>query len=128
MKKNDVGRPTVLTDETFLKIKEYYLDGKTYKEICEILDIPVKTFEGWKLRNYEGFKDKMIEARLERMFETSMNEIETLQTDEDSRVRLQANHLVAKAAGKKWFSDRVEHTGKDGEALRIVFDTSFTDK
>lgn len=113
----DVGRPTVLDSELFLKIKELYLDGKNMKEISEILDIPYKTIEGWKLRNYEGFNDKMIEARLERMFEKSINNIEILQDSEDERVNLQANSLVAETVGKKWFSKRSELTGKDGKDL-----------
>lgn len=111
------GRPTILDDETFLKIRELYLDGKNMKEISEILDIPYKTMEGWKLRNYEGFKDKMLETRLERMFEKSIDNIEVLQDSEDERVNLQANSLVAETVGKKWFSKRSELTGKDGKDL-----------
>lgn len=111
------GRPTVLDDEMFLKIKELYLDGKNMKEISEILDIPYKTMEGWKTRNYEGFSDKMIEFRLERMFEKSVANIEILQDSEDERVNLQANSLVAETVGKKWFSKRSELTGKDGKEL-----------
>lgn len=128
MKKNDVGRPTALTDETFLKIKELYMEGKNMKEISEILDIPYKTMEGWKLRNYEGFKDKMIEYRLERMFDKSIENIEILQDSEDERVNMQVNLTVAETVGKKWFSKRVEQTGKDGEPLKLVFDNSFSEK
>lgn len=122
------GRPTTLNDETFLKIKELYLDGKNMKEISEILDIPYKTMEGWKLRNYEGFKDKMIEYRLERMFDKSIENIEVLQDSEDERVNMQVNLTVAETVGKKWFSKRIEQTGKDGEPLKLVFDNSFSEK
>lgn len=111
------GRPTVLDDDTLLKIKELYLEGKNMREISEILEIPYKTMEGWKLRNYEGFSDKMISYRLERMFEKSINNIEVLQDSEDERVNLQANSLIAESVGKKWFSKRVEQTGADGKDL-----------
>lgn len=111
------GRPTVLDEEMLLKIKELYLDGKNMREISDILEIPYKTMEGWKLRNYEGFKDKMIEMRLERMFDKSIDNIEVLQESEDERVNMQVNLTIAETVGKKWFSKRQELTGKDGKDL-----------
>lgn len=115
--KTEVGRPTALDEELLLKIKGLYLDGKNFKEISEILDISYKTMEGWRLRNYEGFADKVLTYRLERMFEKSINNIEVLQDSEDERVNLQANSLVAESVGKKWFSKRTEMTGADGKEL-----------
>lgn len=111
------GRPTEIDDELFLKIKELFLDGKNMREVAETLEIPYKTMEGWKTRNYKGFSDKMIEFRLERMFEKSINNIEVLQDSEDEKVNLQANSLVAETVGKKWFSKRSELTGAEGKDL-----------
>lgn len=119
------GRPTILDDEMLLKIKALVIDGKTMVEIAEILEIPYKTMEGWKTRNYEGFDDKMLSYRLERMFQKSLTNIEVLQDDEDKNVSLKANTLVAKGIGKKYFSERVEQTGVDGQPLVISFDSTF---
>lgn len=111
------GRPTDLDDETLLKIKDLFISGRNLVEISESLKIPYKTLEGWKTRNYKGFSDKLIEFRLERMFEKSVVRIEQHQDSEDERVSLQANELVAKTVGKKFFSTRTEITGKDGKDL-----------
>ena len=119
------GRPTILDDEMLLKIKALVIDGKTMVEIAEILEIPYKTMEGWKTRNYEGFDDKMLSYRLERMFQKSLTNIEVLQDDKDKNVSLKANTLVAKGIGKKYFSERVEQTGVDGQPLVISFDSTF---
>jgi hypothetical protein len=124
----EVGRPTTLDEEMFLKIKELILDGKNMKEMSEILDIPYKTMEGWKTRNYEGFSDKVLSYQLERMFQKSIVNIEVLQDSEDERVSLQANLEVAKRIGKKYFSERIEQTGADGSPLVITFDESFKNK
>lgn len=122
------GRPTNLDDELFLKIEELVLDGKNMAQIAEILDIPYKTMEGWKTRNYEGFRDKMLNFQLQEMFRTSLVQIRLKQESEDERVNLQANLEVAKRIGKKYFSERTEVTGKDGEAITIIFDEAFKSK
>lgn len=111
------GRPTTLDKELLLKIKALVLEGNNMKKIAEAVGVSYRTMEGWKLRNYEGFADKMLEFRLERMFEKSVTNIEVLQSSEDERVNLQANTLVAETIGKKFFSKRTELTGKDGEKL-----------
>lgn len=120
MNKPGAGRPTELDKEMFLKIRDLVLDGKNMVEIAEILEIPYKTMEGWKTRNYEGFRDKWLQFQLEEMFQTSLIEIRALQEAEDDRVKFQANALVAKGLGKKYFSERVEQTGADGEKLQPV--------
>lgn len=116
----EVGRPTELDNEMFLKIRHLVLDGKNMVEIAEILEVPYKTMEGWKTRNYEGFRDKWLQFQLEEMFQTSLTQIRVLQESEDERVALQANSLVAKGIGKKYFSERVEQTGADGEKLQPI--------
>lgn len=116
----DVGRPSQLDDEQFLlKIRELVLDNKTEKEMQEILDIPKGTWDYWKWKNYNGFQDKLINYRLERMLDKGINNLELLQDSEDERVNLQANSLVVESIGKKWFSKRVEQTGADGKDLPV---------
>ncbi len=125
--KNDVGRPSQLDDEQFLlKIKELVLESKTEAEMQEILEIPKGTWDYWKWKNYNNFQDLLMSYRHERMLRKAESNIEVLQESEDERVALQANTFVAETIGKnKGFSKRTEMTGKDGERLQIVFDTSF---
>ena len=122
----EVGRPSQLDDEQFLlKIRDLVIESKTEAEMQKILDIPKGTWDYWKWKNYNGFQDKLINYRLERMLDKGINNLEILQDSEDERVNLQANSLVVESVGKKWFSKRTEMTGKDGERLTISFDSSF---
>lgn len=130
MKKNDVGRPSELEDKSFLlKIRELVLDGKSDVEIQEILDIPKGTWNTWKYTNFHNFSDLMLTYGQERKLNKAENKIEVLVDSEDERVALQASTFLAETLGKdKGYSKRMEQTGKNGEALRIVFDDSFKDK
>lgn len=130
MKKNDVGRPSELEDKSFLlKIRELVLDGKSDVEIQEILDIPKGTWNTWKYTNFHNFSDLMLTYGQERKLTKAENKIEVLVDSEDERVALQASTFIAETLGKdKGYSKRVEQTGKNGESLKIMFDTSFTDK
>lgn len=114
----DVGRPSQLDDEQFLlKIRDLVIESKTEAEMQKILDIPKGTWDYWKWKNYNGFQDKLINYRLERMLDKGINNLEVLQDSEDERVNLQANSLVVESVGKKWFSKRTEMTGADGKEL-----------
>jgi len=116
--KNEVGRPSQLNDEQFLlKIKELVLEHKTEAEMQEILDIPKGTWDYWKWKNYEGFQDKLLSYRHERMLRKAELNIEVLQESEDERVNLQANTFVLETLGKTNYSKRSELTGKDGKDL-----------
>ncbi len=120
----DVGRPSQLNDEQFLlKIKELVLDHKTEAEMQEILDIPKGTWDYWKWKNYEGFQDKLLSYRHERMLRKAELNIEVLQESEDERVNLQANTFVLETLGKNKYSKRTEMTGKDGDKLFSVSDS-----
>lgn len=125
---NDVGRPSILDDEqSVLKIRELVKEGMTEAEMQQILDIPKGTWDYWKWKNYQGFQDKLISYRHERMLEKAELNIEVLQDSEDERVALQANTFVAETLGKKEYSKRNELTGTDGKALQVVFDTAFNE-
>lgn len=130
MKKNDVGRPSELEDKSFLlKIRELVLDGKSDVEIQEILNIPKGTWNTWKYTNFHNFSDLMLTYGQERKLTKAENKIEVLVDSEDERVALQASTFIAETLGKdKGYSKRIEQTGKNGEALKLVFDNSFSEK
>lgn len=130
MKKNDVGRPSQLDDEQFLlKIRELVLQGTSELEMQKILDIPSGTWDYWKWKNYQGFADKLMTYRHDRILAKAEANVEVLLESEDERVVADITKFSLETLGKdKGFSKRIEQTGKDGEALRIVFDDSFKDK
>lgn len=130
MKKNDVGRPSQLDDDAFfLKIRELILDGNTYEQVQEILDIPKGTWNHWYYNNTHKFQDCLMTYRHERMIRKAEANVEVLMESEDERVMADMTKFTLETIGKdKGFSKRIEQTGKDGESLKIMFDTSFTDK
>lgn len=106
---DDVGRPSILDDEqSVLKIRELVKQGLTEAEMQEILNIPKGTWDYWKWKNYQGFQDKLISYRHERMLEKAELNIEVLQDSEDERVALQANTFVAETLGRKQYSKKTE--------------------
>lgn len=114
---SEVGRPTVLDEELRLKIKELVLDGKNMKQVAEILEIPYKTMEGWKTRNYEGFADAYLSYEHERKLIKAEAKIETLIDSDDDKVALNAATFIAETLGKKSYSKRSELTGADGRPM-----------
>ena len=130
MKKQDVGRPSLLDDPAFfLKIRELILDGSTYEQVQEILDIPKGTWNHWYYNNTHNFQDVLMSYRHERMIRKAESNVEVLMESEDERVMADMTKFTLETIGKdKGFSKRTEMTGKDGSELKIVFDNSFTNK
>jgi len=125
---DDVGRPSLLDDEQFLlKIKDLYLDGKNEKEIAEILEIPLNTWNYWKWKNYQSFNDKLLSYKHERLIQKAEVNVEVLMDSEDERVQADISKFVLETVGKKNYSKRIENTGADGQPLQIVFDTAFNE-
>lgn len=127
---NDVGRPSLLDDPSFfLKIRELILDGSTYEQVQEILEIPKGTWNHWYYNNTHNFQDILMSYRHERMIRKAEANVEVLMESEDERVMADMTKFTLETIGKdKGFSKRVEQTGKNGEALKLVFDNSFSEK
>lgn len=139
-----VGRPTDLTDELFVKIKECVFDGLDIKDTADRLSIPRDTMYGWSFKDYNGFKKKWQTFEQENLLRLAgLNIHKALVMDttgendkEDSRlVKIQADvSMWAKETlDKANYSKRTEQTGKDGNAIEhnitgnvIVF-KQFTD-
>lgn len=108
----EVGRPTELSNELLVKIRDGVIDGKTDKEICEEISVPYDTFMGWKKRNYNNFADNYLIYEHERMVKKAEKRIEQLVYSEDERVSLNASTFIAETLGKKNYSKRTELEGK----------------
>lgn len=113
----EAGRPTLLDEHLFRKIKDLVLDGLNLREISESLEIPYATMRDWEYENYKSFSDKMLSYKHERMIRKAESNLEVLQESEDERVNLQANTFVLETLNKGKFSKRSELTGKDGKDL-----------
>lgn len=117
----EVGRPSQLDDkEFFLKIRELILDNKTYKEIQEILDIPLGTWNHWYYNNTHNFQDILLSYKHERMIKKAESNIEVLQESEDERVNLQANTFVLETLGKNKYSKKTEQESKVSMEIKAI--------
>ena len=111
------GRPTLLDDHLFRKIKELVLDGLNLRQISEALEIPYATMRDWEYENYKSFSDKMLSFKHERMLLKAENNVEILMGAEDDRVKLDASKFTLETLNKKFYSKRTEQTGADGKEL-----------
>ena len=137
--KGDVGRPSKLTDELLSKIKELILEGKKESEIYTELEIPRSTWTCWKFGNYTGFHTFISNWRREYKLNLAENVseeiLEAISLSEEGKIDIQLLNLKQKEAqflretlGKDSYSKRTEVTGKDGEAITIIFDEAFKSK
>lgn len=118
--KAEVGRPSQLDDEQFLlKIRELTLEYKNDKEIAEILEIPIGTWDYWKWKNYQGFADKLLSYKHERILRKAESNVEVLLASEDERVAADITKFSLETLGKANYSKRSELTGKNGEDFTI---------
>jgi len=105
----EVGRPSQLDDEQFiLKIKELFLDGKTEKEIQEILEIPAGTWDFWKWKNYQGFSDTLLSYKHERIIQKAESNLEQLLGGDDDRIRADLSKFALETLAKKNYSKKTE--------------------
>jgi transposase len=106
---NDVGRPSQLDDEQFLlKIKELTLQYKNEKEIAEILKVSIGTWDYWKWKNYQGFADKLLTYKHERIIRKAESNVEILLESEDERVVADMTKFSLETLGKSNYSKKTE--------------------
>lgn len=116
----DVGRPTKLDDEFYLKIKGLVLEGKSMIEVAEALEVPYKTMESWKTRNYQGFSDRYDGYKRDWLLKKAEDNIPVLLDSEDEKVKADLTKFVAETLGKQNYSKRNEFTGPDGQPIPIL--------
>jgi hypothetical protein len=81
----------------------------------------------------EWLSENLGDMRRLRKAEKNLEEVQNLPIiDEEGKVdvnlidkRSKVDIFLAKALNKQKYSDRVEHTGANGESLKITFDNSF---
>jgi len=117
---NGAGRPSLLTDEQCLKMRERILMGDTLQEMANACGIGYSTIEQWRWANYRGFADKLRLWRMEKRFEKTEENIDVLLDSEDEKVKKDMTIFVAETLGKTWYSKRTELTGAEGKPVGVV--------
>jgi len=60
------GPKTELTDKLVLEIRKMVLDGKSYVEIQQELEINASTWDTWVYKNYQGFRNNLVDWKAEK--------------------------------------------------------------
>lgn len=102
------GRPTELTEELLVKIKNLVIEGKLEKEIAEEISVPYDTFAGWKKRNFDNFADLFLSYEHERKLRKAERKLEVLVDSDNEKVALGASTFIAETLGRKHYSKRTE--------------------
>jgi len=117
----EVGRPSDLTQELTLKIRALVLDGQSYENIKQILDIPDGTWDSWIYKNYMDLRTSLINWKHERMTKKAEVKVETLIESEDEKVALNASTFVLERLNKKEYSSKTEtDITSGGQSLQPV--------
>lgn len=113
----NAGRPTLLDDHLYRKIKDLVLDGMNLRQISETLNIPYATMRDWDYENYKGFSDKLLSYKHERLLQKAEANLEVLLDAEDDRLKGDMTKFTLESLNKKFYSKRTEQTGADGKDL-----------
>jgi hypothetical protein len=113
----NAGRPTLLDEHLFRKIKDLVLDGNNLRQISEALEIPYATMRDWEYENYKSFSDKMLSYKHERLLRKAESNLEVLLDAEDDRLKGDMTKFTLESLNKKFYSKRQEQTGADGKDL-----------
>ena len=115
-------------EEITAKVRTQYLDGKSYIEIQEILDIKASTWDSWVYKDYKDFRANLQKFKHEKLVRKAETQLDILLDSEDERIQTSNLQFTLKTLGKdQGYSERTEITGKDGDKLAITFDNAFNE-
>ena len=116
---SEIGRPTELTEELTLKIRQGVLDNKTYIQIQQELEISPNTWDTWVYKDYDGFRTNLNNWKKERMIKKAEKVVDKSMDSETEKIALDAAQFTLETLGKLDYSKRTEHTGKDGGSIVV---------
>lgn len=121
---SEVGRPTELTEELTLKIRQGVLDNKSYIQIQQELDISPNTWDTWVYKDYNGFRADLNNWKKERMIKKAEKVVDKSMDSDTEKIALDAAQFTLETLGKLDYSKRTELTGKDGGSIKVKNDLS----
>jgi len=102
------GPKTLLTKELTAKIRKLILEGMSYVNIQETLEINASTWDNWYYDNYEDFRKFVNDIVHERRVKKAGSVIEATMASEDERLALDASKFTAETLGKADYSKKTE--------------------
>lgn len=134
------GRPSVLNDKLFAKLRIALLKGETYDKFAKDNNIPIATVWKWHYENYRGFSEKADGWKRDRIFALASGNLEEILqletkvferrfTKDDEviekdgedpallRIKSDMTKFTLETLGKTFYARRSELTGLDGKDL-----------
>ena len=134
------GPKTELTDKLVLEIRKMVLDGKSYVEIQQELEINASTWDTWVYKNYQGFRNNLVDWNYERI----LNKCERLSEEildinhytgdngVDSRIlsiKQKESEFIRSTLGKKNYSKQVNtDLTSGGKPIMVNIDKDIAEK
>lgn len=118
--KDKGGRPSVMTPETIDKLEEVFKIGGTDEEACLNANIGMSTLYDYQKANPK-FSDRKEQLKQNPFLKARRTIISSLDNPNYA-------FEYMKRKKKDEFSDRVEHTGADGEKLVLNINSSIAEK
>jgi len=107
------GRPSELSDELTMQIRQRVLDGISYTQIQQELAIPVGTWDSWVWRDQDGFRGKLVSWKRERLFKRAEEKLGEFLDSDRPKVAQDTAKFLAETLGRHTYSRKseVENTG-----------------
>ena len=134
------GPKTKLTEKLVLEIRKMVLDGKAYVEIQQELEINDSTWDTWVYKNYQGFRNNLVDWNYERI----LNKCERLSEEildinhytgdngVDSRIlsiKQKESEFIRSTLGKKNYSKQVNtDLTSGGKPIMVNIDKDIAEK
>lgn len=135
-----MSRPSDLTTELTLQIRNLVLEGKMYKDIQAELDVLPGTWDKWYYEDYKDFRKNLQSWKAERLIKKTEKLSEEIldmnhfSVKEDSevintdvlRVKQKESEFVRETLGKNVYSKKVEQelSNPDGNLKTIIINKS----
>lgn len=128
---NPYGANQYQTDPRQTQFLAFYLDPKS-ETFSNALQSALRA--GYSQEYAENIMSIMPEwlsegiGKHKRLLDKAEIRLEASLDSDDEKIAQDTAKFIAKTIGKKIYSERLEHTGKDGEKLTITFDSVFNNK
>jgi hypothetical protein len=113
-KKSNVGRPTVMTEETLEKLKQAFLWGCTDNEACLYAEIDPKTLYNYQ-NEHDDYSSKKEMWKQHPILKARAVVVKAMESGDK-----EASKWYLERKKKTEFSTRVESTGVDGKAIHHI--------
>lgn len=115
----DIGRPTVMTQETLNKLDEAFSNGATDKEAIFYAGISQQTFYVY-VKEHPEYNERIDALRDMIKYQARKNVIRAIKEEDKPLADTEKSQWYLERKAKDEFSQRTETTGKDGKDLHTM--------